>query len=237
MPDTKEHDMQVERAMVSVIVPVYNGERYLGSALQSIFEQDYHPFEVIVVDDGSVDGSADVAKSFDGIRYIYQTNQGNAAALNAGIEAAQGEFIAFLDADDMWVPNKLRLQVGYLIEQPDIGCTIGRMQNFLDPGVTESPQTKSVLLDREYIGLMTLVTRKTVFEHVGGFDPSYRIGADCDWVIRARDAGIVIEVLPEILLHRRIHDSNLSSDIPAVHSSLLRMFKSSIDCKDEQRSG
>jgi GT2 family glycosyltransferase len=111
------------------------------------------------------------------------------------------------------------------------------MQNFLDPGVTVSPQAKSVLLDREYIGLMTLVARKTVFEQAGGFDPSYSVGTDFDWVIRAREAGIVIEILPEILLHRRIHDSNLSSDTPAVLSSLLRMFKSSIDRQGKQRSG
>jgi glycosyltransferase involved in cell wall biosynthesis len=108
----------VERLLVSVIVPVYNGERYLSAALESIFAQDYHPFEVIVVDDGSGDSSAAIAKSFKSVQYIYQTNQGIANAWNLGIDASKGELIAFLDCDDLWTPNKLRLQVDYLVNHP-----------------------------------------------------------------------------------------------------------------------
>ncbi|MFQ5500543.1 MAG: glycosyltransferase family 2 protein [Candidatus Zixiibacteriota bacterium] len=237
MKDAQEHNEQIERPLVSVVVPVFNGERYLDSALQSIFEQDYHPFEVIVVDDGSVDGSADVARSFDGIRYMYQTNRGNAAALNVGIEAARGEFIAFLDADDIWVSNKLRVQVEYLIEQPHIGGTISKCQNFLEPGLKLSTEAENILLEREQVAFMTLVARRTVFEQVGGFDPGYKVGIDFDWIIRAREAGIVIEILPEILLHRRIHDSNLCSDVQAIRSSWLRMVKASIGRRGEQISG
>ncbi|MDV2504693.1 MAG: glycosyltransferase [bacterium] len=230
--------MQVERALVSVIVPVYNGERYLGSALQSIFEQDYHPFEVIVVDDGSVDGSADVAKSFDGIRYMYQTNQGNAAAMNAGIEAASGEFIAFLDADDLWAPNKLSAGVDYLLEHLEIGFVIARMQNFLEPGARRPPRLTRDLSLTNYVALSvgTLVTRKTVFEQIGNFDTTHSYAKDVDWFIRAKEAGIRMEVLPETLLYRRLHGSNRSYQTEARTSDLLRVIKSGIDRKRAQAS-
>ena len=223
--------------MVSIIIAVYNGERYLAEAIESALAQTYRPTEVIVVDDGSTDQTANIARSYKEVQYIYQPNQGVAVARNRGLEAAQGEFIAFLDADDIWVPDKLGMQVRYLIDHPHIGGTIGRCQNFLDPGVTVSPQAESVLLDREYMALMTLVARKTVFEQAGGFDSSYRVGSDFEWFVRAKDAGIPMASLPEILLHRRIHDSNLSSDTPAVRSGFLRMFKSSIDRQGKQRSG
>lgn len=217
--------------LVSAIISVYNGEHYLAKAIESVFAQTYRPIEVIVVDDGSTDKSADVARSYKGIQYIYQSNQGVAVARNAGLNAAQGEFIAFLDADDIWVPHKLRIQVEYLFEHPAVGYTIGKIQNFNCPGNNSRSQVKESSLEKEQAGLITMVARKTVFEQVGGFDPSYRIGSDFEWVVRAKDAGISMVILSEILLHRRIHDSNLSHQTQARYASLLRMFKESIDRK------
>jgi glycosyltransferase involved in cell wall biosynthesis len=215
--------------LVSVIVPVYNGELYLGSALQSIMEQDYHPLEVIVVDDGSVDGSREVAKSFKEVRYIYQTNQGQAQALNVGAEAARGEFLAFMDADDLWAPNKLAVQAGYLMEHPECGFTISRIQNFIDSSLEMDKQLENSPLLMDEVSLMALVVRKRVFEQLGGFDPSYRVGADMDWHFRAKDAGIRMAVLPEVLLYRRIHNSNMSLDMEARRSNVARAIKASID--------
>src|ERR1043165_3045241 len=122
--------------LVSVIIPVYNGARHLRAALESVFAQTYRSFEVIVVDDGSVDESAIIAQSFPEVRYIHQTNCGVAAARNHGIEAARGEFLAFLDQDDLWTPDKLRLQIEYLLSHPEIGYTLTRQKFFLDPGAT-----------------------------------------------------------------------------------------------------
>src|SRR6187549_3720033 len=113
--------MTEERPLVSIIVPVYNGERYLRAALESIFAQTYRPLEVIVVDDGSVDDSGVIAQSFPEVRYIRQENQGVAAARNHGIETARGEFYAFLDQDDLWTPEKLTVQISYLLNDPDLG--------------------------------------------------------------------------------------------------------------------
>jgi glycosyltransferase involved in cell wall biosynthesis len=96
------------KPLVTVIVAVHNGERYLRSALESLHAQDYEPFEVVFVDDGSTDASAAIAREFSGMRYVYQENQGLAAARNAGLSMAAGEFLAYLDDDDLIPPHKLR---------------------------------------------------------------------------------------------------------------------------------
>src|SRR3982751_2380169 len=105
----------MELPLVSVIIPVHNGAKYLRAALESVLAQTYSPFEVIVVDDGSVDDSGVIAQSFNDVRYIHQANQGVAAARNHGIEAARGDFFAFLDQDDLWTPEKLTFEVDHLL--------------------------------------------------------------------------------------------------------------------------
>src|SRR5215212_4035999 len=123
----------MNRPLVSIVIPVYNGERFLTFALQSIFDQDYCPLEVIVVDDGSIDDSGNIARSFQEVRYVHQSNQGASAARNAGVAAAQGELIAFLDADDVWTPiNKMSRQTDYLLKHPETGYVVGRGENFLE---------------------------------------------------------------------------------------------------------
>src|SRR4026207_773633 len=128
--------MTDENPLVSVIVPVYNGRRYLRAALESVFAQTYRPIEVIVVDDGSVDDSGTIAQSFPEVRYMHQTNQGVAAARNNGIDAAQGEFFALLDQDDLWATDKLKVQVDYFLNHPDVGYTLTQQKFFLEPGAT-----------------------------------------------------------------------------------------------------
>ena len=110
---------------MSVVIPVFNGERFLAEAIQSVLDQTYEPVEVIAVDDGSTDGSAAIARSFAGVQVIEQPNSGPAGARNAGIAAARGEFLAFVDADDIVPPDKLELQVTHLREHPEVGCVLG----------------------------------------------------------------------------------------------------------------
>ena len=227
----------MEHPLVSVIIPVYNGERYLAEAIESVLAQTYRLIEIIVVNDGSVDGTADIARSYKEVRYIYQTNQGHGAAMNAGIKIAQGEFIAFLDADDLWTPNKLSVQIGYLLEHPDVGYVIARMQNFLEPGAQLPPRITKDLSLTDYAALCvgTLVARKTIFDQVGDFDNSYEHAKDVDWFVRAKEAGIHTAILPEILLYRRLHSSNRSYQTHAKTSEFLRAIKSSIDRKHKKR--
>lgn len=223
--------------LVSIVIPVYNGERYLGEAIESVLAQTYRPVEVIVIDDGSTDSGAGIARSYKEVRYIYQTNQGTGMARNVGIAAARGDFIAFLDHDDLWTPNKLSVQVDYLRRHPHVGCVIARMRNFLEPGTPRPTWIRKDLLLTDYTGFLlgTLVARKTVFEQIGDFNTSYRHSNDSDWFFRANDAGIPMAILPEVLLYRRIHGSNLSYDTQTMMSERMRVLKASIDRKRNRK--
>jgi glycosyltransferase involved in cell wall biosynthesis len=201
----------MKKPFVSVILPVYNGERFVADAVDSILCQDYHPLEIIAVDDGSTDDTAQILQSYKELRYVYQPNQGDASARNKGIADSRGEFIAFLDADDIWACNKLKVQIDCLLSNSAIVYTLGRQHNFLEPGTDRPFWVREEHLLKDHIGyLPTLVTHRTIFDRVGVFNTDYITGSDVDWFARVKDAGISMAVVPEIVLFRRIHDSNLS---------------------------
>jgi glycosyltransferase involved in cell wall biosynthesis len=226
----------MNKPLVSVVVPVYNGDRYLASALESVLEQDYCPFEIIVVDDGSVDDTAKIARSYEEVSYIYQTNQGPAAARNAGVVAARGEFIAFLDADDLWTANKLSLQMNHLLRHPEVGYVLARQRFLLEPGATLTPYQREALLAVDQIGATpsTWVVRKVLFHQIGKLDYSLRHYEDLDWLARANDAHIQRFVVQETLLHKRIHNSNLSGETGDHFPILLRVLRRSADRRRSQ---
>jgi glycosyltransferase involved in cell wall biosynthesis len=213
--------------LVSVVVPVYNGARFLRQALDSIAAQDYRPFETIVIDDGSTDGSAAIARSYSGLRYLRQANQGVAAARNAGIGACAGQFLAFLDQDDAWSPSKVSRQVEHLLAHPELGFVLAHERLFLEPGARLPPWLKANLLTGDHPGYVvgTLTVRRPVFDVVGLFDASYRMASDTDWFLRAADVGVAMAVLPETLLHRRIHDGNDSHQADEAVGELLEALR------------
>lgn len=222
--------------MVSAIIPVYNTEKYLGDAIESVLAQSYRPLELMVVDDGSTDGSAAIVRNYKDVRYIYQSHQGVAAARNTGLAASGGAFIAFLDADDMWDPRKLQIQVEYLLEHPSIMYTISKISNFSEPGLNIDPQTLQSILKNEQINLASIVARKKIFDQIGAFNPGYMVGEDFEWITRAKDAGIPMVILPEVLLQRRIHNSNISFTQPqACIASRFRAIKESLDRQRKKR--
>jgi glycosyltransferase involved in cell wall biosynthesis len=230
-------------ALVSAIVPVFNGERFLAAALESIFAQDYQPVEVIVVDDGSVDGTADAARSFNRVHYLWQVNQGVASARNAGIAVAHGAFLTFPDADDLMAPTKFSAQVGYLLSHPAVGCVLTRQEVFFEPGVTPPPWVQRDLIfgDAWGVGPLSMMARRDVIERVGGFDPRYVPADGMEWLGRLREHGIGIAVLPEILMHRRIHEANTSYQNKAMVQGLLKSLKRKLDSQraraSSQKSG
>ena len=228
--------MSEEHPLVSVIMPVHNGARYLRAALESVFAQTYRPFEVIVVDDGSTDDSGVIAQSSPDVRYIHQGNQGVAAARNNAIDVAQGEFFAFLDQDDLWTPDKLKLQIGYFLSNPEVGYTLTQQQFFLDPGATIPAWFRKELLSEVHTGwvLGTLVVRRTAFEQVGSFATGYSAASDGDWFFRAKGAGIPMAVIPELLLLKRIHGANESARAKEILSELRKVVKSSLDRQRSQ---
>ncbi|HTY45071.1 MAG TPA: glycosyltransferase family A protein [Patescibacteria group bacterium] len=230
-----QHD-EMKLPFVSVVMPVYNGQRYLSAALKSVFEQQYPAFEVIVVDDGSVDASAAIATSFSGVRYIYQENQGVACARNAGISASKGEFVAFIDQDDLWLPNKLSVQMQYLIDNPEIEYVLANKQVFLEDGQSKPGWLKDAFLKDKTTGFLpgTLVARKYLFEKVGMFDPAYEASSDSDWFFRANDCGVKKAVMPKVLLLKRVHNSNQSYQTKTINDELLKIAISSIKQKRQQ---
>lgn len=216
--------MTPERAAISVVIPVFNGERFIAAAIESVLSQTTSIFEVIVVDDGSTDGTrAVVTGRGDRVRYERQVNAGPAAARNLGIEHARGEFVAFLDADDLWIPEKTALQMARFAERPElVGCA-GHVQNFSSSSAGEveraGPQLNGLRssvpessgLPSKVVTLgSTLIVRRSLFDAVGMLNPAYRHRDLQDLVVRADDRGLTTAILPDVLAQRRIHTTNLS---------------------------
>lgn len=225
--------VEFEPGLVSTIIPVYNGEEFLARAIESVWAQNYRPLEVIVVDDGSSDGTASVARRWPEVRYLYQPNQGHGTAKNTGIARARGEYLAFLDADDWWKPEKLRLQVERLRSHPEAGYVICHARYVLECGATNLPGLKPELLQQPSPAFLpsALLVRRTTLATVGVFDPAFKDGNDSDWFFRAQDLGFPKMILPEVLLYRSIHGGNQSNRVEALRQDMLRLIRASIQRK------
>jgi glycosyltransferase involved in cell wall biosynthesis len=222
------------KPLVTVIVAAFNGERFLRQTLESLFAQDFDSYEVVFVDDGSEDGTGEIAQSFP-LRYIHQLNQGLPAARNAGLAVAQGDLVAFLDDDDMLPPTKLSLQARYLQEHPEIGCVLGRCKWVFEGIEPANLKPDPIYGEPGGIQFVTAMVRRHVLEELGGFDPSYLYAEDRDLFVRMREHGVKIEVLPDVVLHKRLHGSNMTMNPPQSHP-LLRSLKEKLDRERSARS-
>ena len=202
-----------QRPLVSCVVPVFNGRRYLAATLDSIQHQSYTSVEVIVADDGSDDGSLDVAAAHSSKpRCVRQENSGAPSARNLGARLARGEFIAFLDADDLWLVQKLKRQMDCFRMSPALGSCTTMQRNFWEERTAADlggPSWTRFTEDHPGVG-STLVVRRSVFETVGPFGDQYRHRDIQDWLARATGAGFSTHLLRESLVRRRLHDSNIS---------------------------
>jgi glycosyltransferase involved in cell wall biosynthesis len=220
--------------IISCIVPVFNGERYLREALESILKQSYQSFEIIVVDDGSTDQTAAVIHHYgEQIRFLRQANAGTAAARNLGLSVAEGEFIAFLDADDLWHAAKLERQMARFQAHPELDYCVAHVQNFWVPELIEEEiRFRDHRISKPLPGYTTgtLLARRGFFEFVGPFSHTIKHADDTDWFLRASEHGAVMELLPDVLLYRRLHQTNLSR-LRASDSrdQYLRMLKLALD--------
>jgi glycosyltransferase involved in cell wall biosynthesis len=218
----------VSNPRVTVIVAAYNGERFLRETLESAFAQDFEAFEVVLVDDGSRDRTSEIAQTFP-VRYVRQENQGLPAARNAGLALARGDLIAFLDDDDVLPPTKLSVQVRYLDEHPTTGCVLGRQEWILEEGVEPPPMVRDPIFgELGGIQLVTAMIRRHVLEELGGFDPSYLYAEDRDLFIRMRGCGVEIAVLPDVVLHKRLHGANMTMNAPTTHP-MLRSLREKLE--------
>ena len=222
--------------LVSCVIPVFNGEGHLGEAIDSVLAQDHRPLEVIVVDDGSTDGTAGVARSRgDAVRYVKQANAGPSSARSLGVQHAHGDLVAFLDGDDRWLAAKLARQVAVLSTRLELdGClTHGRL--FWDGDGPIAAEELAWPAERRIDtgGLIgsTLVVRRAVFDVAGLFDPSLPHSGTAEWFARARERGAVIETIAEVLVERRMHAGNFSRQRGARDEEYFRLLKRSLDRK------
>jgi glycosyltransferase involved in cell wall biosynthesis len=230
----------MKESLISCIVPVYNGECYLREALDSILAQTYRPLEIIVADDGSTDGTATIAGAYgDQIRYLCQPNGGTASACNLGLRAAKGDFVAFLAADDLWHPEKLTRQMARFRERPQLDLCVSHVKNFWVPELKqEAERFRDHRLSRPLPGYVpqTILARRGVFETVGYFSVTLRHADSTDWFLRAAEHGVIVEMLPDVLVYRRIHCTNLSRRMASdSRIEYLKLLKTSLDRRRMRR--
>jgi glycosyltransferase involved in cell wall biosynthesis len=227
---------------VSVIIPAYNVAPYIGETLDSVFAQTFADYEVIVVNDGSPDTEElerTLARFLDRLRYIKQENRGASAARNAGLRAAQGEFVAFLDADDLWLPNYLDEQIKFIRGRNcDLVCADAEV--FSDSSNDENTYMESLMADAPptgdvtFLGLLSaeqslitsgvVVRREPVFQ-VGLFDEALRNSQDFDLWLRLARHGTRMAYQRRTLLRYRSRDNSLSGDEVNVHRRELRVLE------------
>ena len=224
---------------VSVIVPLYNHETYLDEALRSIREQTRPPEQIIVVDDGSTDASAEVARRHaPHVTLIFQANQGIASARNAGLAAATGEFIAFLDADDLWPRDSLERRLDVLEADAALDATYGLVEQFVSPEIDPAslahlhlPQGRTAA---RFAGAILL--RRRVIDRIGFFDPAIRVGEMIDFSARLQDSGARVAALDVLVLRRRIHGANTMLSASSAHGDYLKALRASVARKAAARA-
>jgi len=203
----------VQSQQVSVVIPAYNREQYIGEAIESVLAQGVDDLEIIVVDNNSTDKTAEIALSYPKVNVISESAQGVAYALNGGVRAATGYWLAFLDSDDLWTPNKLKAQFAALSEQPEHTFALGYSQNFLDPNTpAASVPAKVGLRPLPGYHVSTLLIRAETFRKVGSFDETLKVAPPIDWFMRALDAGLQPQMVNEVVHRRRIHANNYARD-------------------------
>jgi glycosyltransferase involved in cell wall biosynthesis len=205
---------------VSVIIPAYNAAPFLGQAIASIKSQQHSRLEILVVDDASQDQTASLAKHHGANLIQLPQNLGTAAARNAGIAQAQGELIAFLDADDLWSPHKLERQVAALKRFPQLQGVTSLLRPFSqDAGWLAAPQPNFIP------SFGTALLRRQVFGEIGLCNPIFRLCDDVDWFNRAREVNIRLALMPQALLFYRQHQNNISKNSQQVSYWMARAFQ------------
>ncbi len=217
---------------VSVIIPVYNCRDYLAEAIESVLAQTLSPAEIIVVDDGSTDGSADVAKQFSSdVQYCFQPNAGTGAARNKGIELARGDFFSFLDADDYWLENKLAAQSAALRDNPGLDAVFGHVRQFHSPELDKSEMNNVHCPDELMPGHLpcAMMIKRAAFFHVGLFETNWKVGQDVSWIMRAQEQGLNMFMLPDLVYMRRLHKNNKGLTQRQFMTDRVRILKASLD--------
>jgi glycosyltransferase involved in cell wall biosynthesis len=219
--------------VISVIIPVFNGAAYIGQAIESVLGQTLPPDEVLVIDDGSSDATAEVVRRYQPrVSYRWQLNQGPGKARNLGIRESKGDLLAFLDSDDLWLPEKLRLQRAALDEDPGLDLVFTHQSRFHESepvAVEEQTVQPSPLIS-------CMLARRTAFERVGPLRTDLK-AEFVEWYLRAREAGLKMRVLDDLLAKRRIHSGNFTRLNKDVSREYVHLLKASLDRRRAKAHG
>ena len=229
--------MPITKPQISVIIPIYNYALYIQEALTSVLSQGIEKLEIIVIDDGSTDNFEEKINDLNDprIRIIKQTNCGAAEARNNGIRHAVGEYIAFLDADDIWTPNKLKLQLEVLINRADVNMVYGQVKEFYDISINEHADLQKGV--KTFVGYspIALLISKSDFLLVGDFQSKWKVAEFIDWYDRAKYAGLSEILLPDVLAFRRIHSGNIDRLYRPDAKQYVAVLKEALDRRRTQQ--
>jgi glycosyltransferase involved in cell wall biosynthesis len=220
---------------ISAIMTVYNTDGYVAAALDSVLSQTRPPDEVIVVDDGSTDGTPDVLRTYDTrVRIIRQDNFGAARALNVAIAAATGDAYAFLDADDLWLPEKQQIQCTALLADNNLEAVFGGVRQFVSPDLDAEAARQYVVSSDPQPGISknTLLIRRDAFDRIGPFQEEFSAIEFFDWYARASALGLRSRMLSDVVALRRHHQGNTGRRLRSQqHSENLQAIKRALDMR------
>lgn len=216
------NNSRLYQPLVSVIIPSYNQANFVKSAIESVLNQSYRQIEIIVVNDGSTDNTLDVIKKIttkEKISIVTTRNRGLAAARNTGLEQAAGNFVAFLDSDDLYLPHKLSLHIDFLLSHPDIDISYSETRYFNNKpedafSIGKRPQIEgdpfSKLIRGNFIPSNAFVVKTDMIRKIGGYDPSLRAHEDWDMLLRLSLSGAQFGYINAVTNLVRIHASNMT---------------------------
>lgn len=216
---------------VTAAIPVHDGEAYLAEAIESILAQSRPCDQVVVVDNCSTDRSAEIARGYAGVEVIPEPRLGIGAARNAALRAARGDYLAFLDADDLWRPGKIALQLAALEADPELSLVFGHVQQFVSPELGEKRAMALRVPDAPQPGLYigAMLARRAACEAIGPWAEDVRVSDGLSFLLRVRELGLKQAMLPETVTMRRVHGENHSIGNRGERAEFARLLKRSLD--------
>jgi glycosyltransferase involved in cell wall biosynthesis len=223
--------MKAENPLISIIIPTFNRSDSLPVAINSIFHQTYTNYEIIVVDDGSTDNTKEITAKYPEIIYIYQDNHGVSSARNVGIQHAKGNFIAFLDSDDYWMPNKLELQIKEFSKSPSLCMVTSAKINtnkksdvFSDNAAYKTKKfTFFDLINYNYIVTSSVLVKRNILTTTGLFDTTLKTGEDWDLWLKIVYCGPILSISMPLVIKKAMEQS-LSVDRYEIYKNNIKVF-------------
>ena len=198
--------------LISIIIPTFNSEKYLSFALESINEQTFKNYEIIVIDGGSTDQTGEILKKHPKVTTFHQKSRGLPGAWNEGIVQSNGDFIALLDSDDIWLPHTLSAHMAAFQSNPHLDISLGHVEFFLDQPGNIPVGFKTSLLQKSHLGNMPgcFLGKRSIFDQLGLFETHWKVASDLIWFSQMRKSSASIYELNQVVLKKRVHNTNLS---------------------------